>query len=307
MNEIASMNNEIYAKMPNVLFSIKNNKNNYTYEGSILNIIDNDKVINILYELIIGTNFKHECVTSIDYLISCCHYKLDRDNRLLFKNIINKLIEYKYISCDNTIEKSNKLIVINTCKLTKLADNGYTCLTQKEMDILKDISNSNKEFTNLLKLYLFIKMMVRKKSDGSYTDLHFECDTQSIAMDYVYINKFTNISNIHKYIDKLQDNKLIIYGNVGKKYKGDIKNIRESKNVYVVNSICKNAEEELSIALKQYKYVLQQDGWNIVKDYKHNDRVLNGLKGSLIKKLNNGTITEEELKNLNKINDKYNK
>ena len=45
MNEIASMNNEIYAKMPNVLFSIKNDKNNYTYEGSILNVIDQIEII----------------------------------------------------------------------------------------------------------------------------------------------------------------------------------------------------------------------------------------------------------------------
>lgn len=78
------MNKEIFARIPNTIFSIKtdelNSNGTYKYisDGSIYREIKDDKVIKIIYNLIIGTNFKMICNTSINELITLCGYKENR-------------------------------------------------------------------------------------------------------------------------------------------------------------------------------------------------------------------------------------
>jgi len=64
----------------------------------------------------------------------------------------------------------------------------------------------------------------------------------------------------------------------------------------------------LELGIKRLKHNLRDKGFVIVdKDYKNNDRKINGRKGYLIKKQNNGTITKEESIELdNIIQDKIN-
>ena len=69
------MNKEVFAKIPNTMFSIKTvdeniEKVDYNRKGSILQLVKDDKVIKVIYELIIGTNFRNICNTSINDLIS---------------------------------------------------------------------------------------------------------------------------------------------------------------------------------------------------------------------------------------------
>ena len=84
------MNKEVFAKIPNAMFSIKTveeHSENVKYEnkGSILKLVKDDKVIKVIYELIIGTNFRNICNTSINDLISLCGYKVNDKNIKSFK------------------------------------------------------------------------------------------------------------------------------------------------------------------------------------------------------------------------------
>ena len=118
-----------------------------------------------------------------------------------------------------------------------------------------------------------------------------------------YITKFTGISNVKKVNDKLVEGGLLLVGNIGKKYtKPDKSDRNESCNVYAVVSLSENPQEELKAGMRKYKKSLNKKGFSITtKDYKNNDRAINGLKGSLVKKENKGTITKEEQKKLDKI------
>lgn len=295
MNDFASMNDCIYALIPNCVFSVKNNSGEYIHDGSILHKINDDKVINIIYELLVGSNFRKECLLTVDYLIEKCNYKIDKDNRNSFKNILMSMDNNKYIQIKNTFKKSSDLLIINVENLYEYCENGYTVLTEFELNKLNKISTNRKEFNILIKVYLFIKMMSYKRDDKSEISLICTSKPQRAIISYEYINMFTGVSDIHKVIDKLQKYNLIMYDNVGKIYKYDKKNLKESSNIYVINYICENPKEELILSKKQYKYSLRQDGYTIVKnDYKNNNRSINGYKGSLVKKLNNGTITDKE-------------
>ena len=212
------MNKEVFAKIPNAMFSIKTvdentEKVDYNRKGSILQLVKDDKVIKVIYELIVGTNFRNICNTSINDLISLCGYKVNDKNIKSFKELLYKMDSKNIIHINNEFYRGNDLISIDTENLLNMSEDGYTILEQKELDTINNITKDSRQRNTLLKCYLFIKLMCHKREDNTSKGLTYETKPQTITMDYKYIYKFTGVTDVTKAIKTLQDNKLIIYSN----------------------------------------------------------------------------------------------
>ena len=287
------MNKELFAKIPNTIFSVRteelNQNGSYKYvpEGSVYKEIRDDKVIKIIYYLMIGTNFKNICNTSINELIEMCGYKETDKNIKSFKEILYKMDSKNIIHIINNFYRSNDLISIDTENVFNMAEDGYTVLEQKEIDVIDNIVKDNRQRNTLLKCYLFIKCMCHKRYDNTEAGLHFECDTQTITMDYKYINKFTGVTDVTKAIKILKENKLIIYDNFLIYKLDNPENKQDAKDTYAIYSLEENwnedlTKEELRLGINQYKDKLKSKGFIISKKYLNNDKSANGLKGKIV-------------------------
>ena len=283
------MNKEVFAKIPNKLFSIKtideNTENiNYDNKGSILKLVKDDKVIKLIYELIVGTNFRNICNTSINDLISLCGYKVNDKNIKSFKELLYKMDSKNIIHINNEFYRGNDLISIDTENLFNMSEDGYTILEQKELDIIDNITKDSRQRNTLLKCYLFIKLMSHKREDNTSKGLTYETKPQTITMDYKYICKFTGVTDITKAIETLQDNKLIIYSNFLIHKTGQAENKQDAKNTYAVYALEENwdeelTKEELKVGINQYKEKLKEQGFIISLKYLNNDKSANGYLG----------------------------
>lgn len=297
------MNKNVYAKIPNVIMGVnthtenENGNNIYTNEGSILDIVKDDKVIKILYELIVGTNFRGLCVTSLDDLIINCGYPINKDNKISFTKLLVTMSENGIITLDKTDFKPKDILHIDTDKLVESCQDGYTVLEQKEIDIINEKFSDNRERNTNLKGYLFIKQMVHKRKDNSNKAIVFDAsDTQSIVMDYKYIAKFTGIKDITKCIKSLREIDMINYNNFIEYPVGEPQKKMDGKNVYVVRAVEEHWDielmnEELKLALNQYKNERQAKGFIVAKEYKNNNKSINGLKGKSKEMENKGKDT----------------
>ena len=283
------MNKEVFAKIPNVMFSIKTvdentEKVDYDRKGSILQLVKDDKVIKVIYELIVGTNFRNICNTSINDLISLCGYKVNDKNIKSFKELLYKMDSKNIIHINNEFYRGNDLISIDTENLLNMSEDGYTILEQKELDIINNIAKDSRQRNTLLKCYLFIKLMCHKREDNTSKGLTYETKPQTITMDYKYICKFTGVTDVTKAIKTLQDNKLIIYSNFLINEIGCPENKQDAKNTYAVYSLEENwdeelTKEELKIGINQYKNRLIEKGFSISLKYLNNDKSANGYLG----------------------------
>ena len=283
------MNKEVFAKIPNAMFSIKTveeHSENVKYEnkGSILKLVKDDKVIKVIYELIIGTNFRNICNTSINNLIVLCGYKVNDKNIKSFKELLYKMDSKNIIHINNEFYRGNDLISIDTENLLNMSEDGYTVLEQKELDIINNITKDSRQRNTLLKCYLFIKLMCHKREDNTSKGLTYETKPQTITMDYKYICKFTGVTDVTKAIKTLQDNKLIIYSNFLINEIGCPENKQDAKNTYAVYSLEENwdeelTKEELKIGINQYKNRLIEKGFSISLKYLNNDKSANGYLG----------------------------
>lgn len=171
------------------------------------------------------------------------------------------------------------------------------------MDMIDNITSDNRERNTLLKCYFFIKCMVHKREDNTHKGLYaleFGEPVQTIAMDYKYINKFTGINDITKFIKLLKEHKLIDYDNFLKYPIGQPERKQDASNVYVVceredNFNMELVKDELRAGINQYKVQMQKDGWVVCKEkeYKNNDKNANGTKGKVKQMKNAGKDTEE--------------
>ncbi|EES49609.1 hypothetical protein NE172_04850 [Clostridium botulinum] len=305
------MNKNVYAKIPNIIMGVnthienENGNNIYTNEGSILDIVKDDKVIKVVYELIVGTNFRGLCVISLEDLIINCGYPVNKDNKISFTKLLIAMSENEFISLDKIDFKPKDILHIETDKLTEGCIEGYTVLEEKELDIINKKFSDNRERNTNLKGYLFIKQMVHKRKDNTNSGLTYELETQSKVMDYKYIAKFTGIKDITKCIKSLKELEMINYDNFIEYPIGEPQKKMDSKNIYVVRALEDNWDvelmnEELKIALKQYKNERKNKGFVVATEYKNNNKKINGLKGQIQKQKNENkdtTILEEKLKN----------
>lgn len=268
--------------------------------GLIMDIKDGT-VIHILHRLYALTNRENNAYTTLDSLIEECGYKTGKENKLKFKNILAKLKEYNIINFKE-VPRSTDLMIINTENICE--KDGFTIILDEELELISNNSKDKREFNNTIKVYFYLKARCFKRG----TELAYDGGrAETTYCSYENISKYTMVSEgkIKDYIDLLSKLGLIIYSSSGKKYKVDNPNsLTECANVYALTKISGNdfVKDELKEGLKQQKYDYEQKGFKITKkDYKDNNRQINGRKGYLIKKQNNNTLTEEEKEELNNI------
>ncbi len=282
-----------YSKITNKLFYT-----NKEDEESILKIINNNKVVLVMHYLYLLTNRCGKATVSLDFLIEECGYKVDKDSRKSFKNILDKLKELGYIYFTE-ISKSNEVIEIDTNKLN--VDKEFFVVEDEELELIRANTEDIREFINVVKVYYYLKARIYKKQDDTILD----CRSQSTFNPYLDIANRTLISerNIKKYIDILQEINLIKYDNLGYKYRVDnIQAKTECANVYVLIKVSKDEETlnyDLKEGLKAQELYYNDKGFIVTKKgYKDNDKKRNGIFGSLIKKENNNSLTEKEREEL---------
>ncbi|KFX58342.1 hypothetical protein HYH39_06725 [Clostridium botulinum] len=312
------MNKKVYAQIPNTIFSVATGEktntgsNKFSNKDSMFDITKDDKIVKIIYELLVGTDFRGLCTTNVNKLIERCSYPTSKDNQKSFKNILVALNETSYISIDKKDFKTDTILEIDTDILKEQALGKYTVLEQKEIDMINSIVKDNRQRNTLLKVYLFIKMMCHKRDDKTHAGLSYECDSQTIAIDYKYINKFTGIKDISKCIKTLKDNDMIRYDSFIVAPQDNPSQKQNSKNVYAVAELSdydiELCEMELKAGLKQYKHELVEKQHMIIcKDYKNNDKSANGRKGKSVQMKNQGKDTTEIDNKIKKIDDAQNK
>ena len=276
------MNNKVFSKISKNVFSIYDGEK-FVYEGSVLSKADG-KIIRIIHELMVGTDYRGLYKNSLNGLITDCKHIVNKYNKRDFDNLITIMHNNKYIKI---IEKSKDRFVIDTDNLFNMAEEyGYTILEEKELNIIDNISNNNKTRNNLLKCYMFIKTMCHKRKDDSQADLIYNLETQSITMDYNYISKFTGIGNVYNCITMLKKHNLINYDNFLEAPINNKTAKRDSKNTYVVRALEEegNTElmnEELKYAVKQYKKIREEERYVVSNKYINNNKAENGRKGRL--------------------------
>lgn len=274
------MNNKVFCKISRNVFSVKSG-DAFISEGSILNMTDG-RIIRIIYELMVGSDYRGLYKNSLNGLIRDCDCPVNNRNKEEYKNLINKLNDIGSIEIK---EFSNNRVVIDTDELYNNAVRyGYVILEQKEIDKINSISSNNKMRNNLLKCYLFIKLMCNKREDNSENGLCYNLETQSITMDYDYISIFSGVSNVYNCITKLKENNLINYENFLEAPNNNKMAKRDSKNTYVVRALEKDwnielMNLELKYAINQYKDRRRKDGYIIYNKYLNNDKSENGRKG----------------------------
>ncbi|HBJ1650353.1 TPA: hypothetical protein LA460_000257 [Clostridium botulinum] len=302
---------ECYSQITNELFYIKDENGNKTRQGSILDCVKDDKVIIILHELYINSSFRRTYHLNLDFFIKQCGYQVNQKSKKNFKSILNKLKELNLIKFKEDFKE--KIVIIDTEQLILKSSKEFVKFTDEEMNKINDVKDLRLR-TTLLRLYLYLKSSTYKRSinekTGKIFNIQLDAKPQVTWQSYEYIEKIIKIgqSHINEYILKLKKLKLIDYASCGNKYHSEDKNkrITQCPNIYTICSINDYGnEQELEFGIKQCKYSLEKQGWVIVKtNYKNNNRYLNGKKGGLMKKLNNGTITDEQRKELKMLKEK---
>ncbi|MDR3594238.1 hypothetical protein [Clostridium sp.] len=269
-----------YSRIPNKLFYLRNedeereNEIEYTKKGTILNVIDDNKVILILHELYMGSDFRHRCYRTIDSLLEDIRYKLDKDNRKAIKKILIRLRELKYINFDG-LElsiKSTTLLKIDTSKLFEETKDRFVELAQCEIDKIMSLDCDLRSKMGMLKLYLYLKARVYKrinKSEDTYINRCHDTKSEATFQSYEYIEKYTGIKRKQgiEYVDKLVELRMItVYRNKYVYKEKDSELWKDFSNIYVINNLQASEEdikEEIKLCVKQYSHILQERGCSI--------------------------------------------
>ena len=287
-----------FSKISNKLFyKLNDNK-----EESILKVTKDSKTLLIMHNLYLMTDRKGRAITSIDFLIEELGYKVTKKIQPQVKEILNQLKQLGFIEYEGEIKSYSKIMKINTENLN--VNDEFFVVEEDELKIISDASDDIREVNKIIKVYFYLKARCYKRG----TELCYAGgQAETTYCSYENISKHTLISegNIKKYIDILKEINLIDYDNLGKKYKEDNpKLLTDCANIYALIKISGKEfiKDELREGMKQQKYDYEDKGFKITKkDYKNNNRKINGRKGYLIKKQNNNTITEGELMELESI------
>ena len=299
------MNKEAFAKIPNKIMSvntqIKNERGNniYTNEGSYLDILKDNRIIKVVYELMVGTNFKGLYTNSLDNLISDCGYKADKDSRKLFKELLLSMHKNNIINILNEEFKPKDVLLIDTDNLYNDTLDGYTGIEQKEIDIINSIAKDNRENNTLLKGYFFIKSMCHKRDDKTEKGLRFEAKAQAIVMDEKYITTFTGITDVTKCIKILKQHELINYINFKEAPVNNPKAKIDGKNIYVVRALEDKWDidlmnKELEFKFNQYRDERIKEGYIISNEFNNNNKSKNGKEGKKVQMMNKAKRENKE-------------
>lgn len=285
-----------FSKLPNKLF--------YS--------VDTDKK-----SILANTNYDHRTLFVLDYLY------MNRNMR----NITNFYLKDMIVECGFTystkkdassdrfkeilsILQTNNIINSNvnfvdlkvndkiTCTLDIDLDTQFFMLYDSEKNkILSQTTVDKIDNNKLLLYYCYLKCRMYKRTDGD--DIEKYGGRAEVAYPaFKLINEDLGITDvsIDKYNHALVELDLIRYDSAGLwHYADDPHRIpRESCNIYALYTDDETTANNLKEGIKFYKK-LNADKVFSKKEYKNNNRKLNGELGSIIKKEKLGTATNEDI------------
>ncbi len=288
--------------LENKLFYNKDDK-------SIIKNIDNYKVILVLDFLQKYTNKIEIIGFTLERMITFYDYKIGTkkgESVQQFKNILAKLQELEIIEC-LTMDKDNKSLKLDSispkqyieCKLNVNKENGFIQLFFNETATILTYVKTKIDNVQLLALYCYLKSrMYKHKKGDDVVRSGGKAETCYCSFELIHSDIGLSKASCMKYIDILVELNLIRYSNAGLWYYPNSKEVKhESPNIYCLyegdEEYCKHNLKE---GIKQYKNSDSNKGKIFIasREYKNNNKKLNGEKGSIIKKINNGTATEQD-------------
>lgn len=297
---------KIFSKIPNNIFYVDSIQQENKI--SLLRKVNNDKLILVLDYLYVHKDIQSLVRLSLEHMILSCGFKpktgINNTNEQ-FKSILHKLLLLDIISFANQSDTVDamRFKYLYEFKFNLLLDDKFFILYKSEMDLIvyQNISNCNN--TKLLLLYCYFKSRIytRVNRDGTVSkDIIRDGGKANCCYpSYKLIADETSISQgkIKEYIDLLVDLNLIRYSNAGLWYYKEDQNKqpRESANTYVLYDKKGNWEHELRYGIKQYKHKSTERIFDVIKEYKHNNRAENGFIARIEKLMTEGKAKESDI------------
>lgn len=279
-------------------------------EKSLLQQIDNSKLILVMCYLYINTNRKDIVKFTLEDMILESGYTVStKKNRSVeqFKYILVQLQKLKLINSkyDFNEVKPKELI---SCTVLMNLENKFIQLFEEEKDIILNQKNEKVDNSKLLVFYCYIKSRIyRREKNLSIVATGGRAEVCYPSYETISNDLGCTDETIKKYSDILVKLNLIRIDNPGFWYYSADKNksIKESVNFYALlfDSSEENAKLNLKEGIKYYKTldINSNKVFTDSREYLHNNRKLNGMLGSIIKKEKNGIATEEDINLKNEI------
>lgn len=229
-------------------------------EGDVclINKIGDNKVLVLIHELYMGSNFRKVYNNTLDGIISNIGYKIEKSNRGAIRKLLKQLMEYGYIHFDCNIDKikSDKMINIDVSNMVgKCTEDGYVELSDDELELIMNTPVDMRSKMGALKLYTYLKMKVNKNTN---TTLAMGEHPEALYESYEFIRKNLGIKQEQaaKYVDLLEDIELIT--TIRGKYKvGKSGSWVDMPNIFAINKLLGDdialIQSNLQFCLSVYK------------------------------------------------------
>ena len=264
-----------------------------------------------------GTDRRGIIRFTIENMIKQCRFKIrtgEKESASQFKKILHMLQRQSIIqilsddenlTCSPLIE-NYKLKDLIMCSLMIDLTEQFVLLDAKEKDKIYGYDEEKINHLRLLLYYCYLKCRMYKRPKGD--ELVKSGGRAEVAYPtFERINKDLGLTDdtIDKYNKILVTLDMIRYRSAGTwYYKTDPnKIVRESVNFYTLFTDEEDSQHNLNEGIKFFKK-LEINSNKIFtgkKDYKNNNKVLNGELGSIIKKEKKGTATEKDINRKNEI------
>jgi len=294
----------LWSKIPNRFF--------YSIEEGTDSILKQtkfkDKTLLILDYLYMQMNRRKIIKFTLENMIIECGFICSTkkgETNFQFKEILSILHKIKVIEYEGDFEKvSPKELIV--CSLTLDLSNKYTELYDAEKEKIHNQEIEKVDNLKLLMYYCYLKCRMYKRPKGD--ELVKSGGRSEVA--YPPFKKITEDlgltdDTIDKYNKILVALDMIRYKSAGTwYYKSDPnKIVRESVNFYTLFTDEETAQHNLKEGIKFYKKMDRNSNkvFTGSKNYKNNNKILNGELGSIIKKEKRGTATAEDIIRKNQI------
>lgn len=295
---------DLYSKIPNRLFySVVEG------EDSILKYTKfKDKTLLILDYLYMQINRRKIIKFTLENMIVECGFVCSTkkgETNYQFKEILSILHEIGVIEFNGDFTKiSPKELVI--CSLTINLDNQYIELYDSEKEKIHNQTIDRVDNLKLLVYYCYLKCrMYRRPKDDKIEVSGGKAEVAYPAFKQITEDLGITDDTIDKYNQVLVALDLIRYKSAGTWYYIDDPNkiVRESVNFYTLFTDEETADHNLNEGIKFYKKMDRNSNkiFTGSKEYKNNNKKLNGELGSIIKKEKHGVATEKDIARKNEI------
>lgn len=279
-------------------------------EKSLFQLINNSKLVLVMCYLYINTNRKDVIKFTIEDMILESGYTVStKKNRSVeqFKEILVQLQKLNLINSkyDFNEVKPKELI---SCTLEMDLDNKFIQLFEEEKEMILKQDLEKLDNSKLLTYYCYLKARMYKRATQELTvDVGGRAEVCYPSFETICKDLGITDKTINKYNDVLVKLDLIRIDNPGFWYYISDKNkvIKESPNFYCLlfNSTEELCKLNLKEGIKYYKTleINSNKVFTNSREYLHNNRKLNGLLGSIVKKEKNGVATDKDIAHKNDI------